>query len=128
MKSISSSLYYGQWMGMIPLNVFFVICITLTQVNGMDQVESEQTQGLFLGTCIYQEMKWTSGPRRWLRRQRSWQRRCIYIHDSCLITCLHPMRGIFDEMGIFTAFCHHGFALITDMVQSGEQCMHCALV
>jgi hypothetical protein len=34
------------------------------------------------------------------------------------------MWGIFDETGIFIAFCHHEFALIiTDMVQSGEQCV-----
>ena len=32
------------------------------------------------------------------------------------------MWGIFDETGVFEAFCHHGFALIiTDMVWSGEQ-------
>jgi hypothetical protein len=34
------------------------------------------------------------------------------------------MWGIFDETGIFMAFCHHGFVLIiTDMVKSGEQCI-----
>ena len=32
------------------------------------------------------------------------------------------MWSIFDEMGVFMAFCHHGFTLvITDMVHSGEQ-------
>ncbi|KAG2098002.1 uncharacterized protein F5147DRAFT_747416 [Suillus discolor] len=31
------------------------------------------------------------------------------------------MWGVYDEMGIFIAVCHHGFSLvITDMVQSGE--------
>jgi hypothetical protein len=39
------------------------------------------------------------------------------------------MWGIFDETGVFTAFCHHGFALIiADMVRSGEQCVDCLLV
>jgi hypothetical protein len=34
------------------------------------------------------------------------------------------MWGIFDENGVFMAFCRHGFALIiTDMVRSGEQCV-----
>lgn len=32
------------------------------------------------------------------------------------------MWGIFDETGIFAAFCRYGFALvISDMVRSGEQ-------
>jgi len=32
------------------------------------------------------------------------------------------MWGLFDENGVFMAFCRHGFALIiTDMVRSGEQ-------
>jgi Kyakuja-Dileera-Zisupton transposase len=32
------------------------------------------------------------------------------------------MWGIFDETGVFMAFCRHGFTLvITDMVRSGEQ-------
>ena len=32
------------------------------------------------------------------------------------------MWGIFDEMGVFMAFCRHGFVLvIVDMVRSGEQ-------
>ena len=32
------------------------------------------------------------------------------------------MWGIFDETGIFAAFCRHGFVLvISDMVRSGEQ-------
>jgi hypothetical protein len=39
------------------------------------------------------------------------------------------MWGIFDEMGVFAAFCQHGFALIiADMVRSGEQCVDCLLV
>lgn len=30
--------------------------------------------------------------------------------------------GVFDETGIFAAFCRHGFTLtLTDMVRSGEQ-------
>lgn len=34
----------------------------------------------------------------------------------------NKMWGIFDEMGVFMAFCRHGFTLvITDMVRSGEQ-------
>ena len=34
------------------------------------------------------------------------------------------MWGLFDETGVFMAFCRHGFALIiTDMVRSGEQCV-----
>jgi hypothetical protein len=32
------------------------------------------------------------------------------------------MWGIFNETGVFTAFCRHGFVLvIADMVRSGEQ-------
>jgi hypothetical protein len=32
------------------------------------------------------------------------------------------MWGIFDETGVFVAFCRHGFVLtIADMVRSGEQ-------
>jgi hypothetical protein len=39
------------------------------------------------------------------------------------------MWGIFDETGIFMAFCRHGFVLIiTDMVRSGEQCIYLILV
>jgi hypothetical protein len=35
------------------------------------------------------------------------------------------MWGLFDETGVFMAFCRHGFALIiTDMVRSGEQYVH----
>jgi hypothetical protein len=39
------------------------------------------------------------------------------------------MWGIFDETGVFMAFCRHRFALIiTDMVRSGEQCIYFILV
>lgn len=34
------------------------------------------------------------------------------------------MWGIFNETGVFMAFCRYGFTLtITNMVQSGEQCI-----
>jgi hypothetical protein len=39
------------------------------------------------------------------------------------------MWEIFDETGIFMAFCHHRFVLIiTDMVRSGKQCIYFILV
>jgi hypothetical protein len=39
------------------------------------------------------------------------------------------MWGIFDETGIFMAFCCHRFVLIiTDIVRSGEQCIYFILV
>jgi len=46
---------------------------------------------------------------------------CESRWSNMITEIMARMWGIFDEMGIFLALCHHGFVLVVaDMVQSGE--------
>jgi hypothetical protein len=47
---------------------------------------------------------------------------CALRWKNMIEEITNRMWGIFDETGVFMAFCRHGFTLvITDMVRSGEQ-------
>ena len=81
MRPIFSLPCYLRWMVMTPSSASFAKCLTLTLVREMDQVESEQIQGLFLRVSTYQERMWTIGPQWWCKSQWEWQRKCVCAHD-----------------------------------------------